>query len=1113
MQEEETADSWPPVILFLLLSIIFLHVTLVAGDSLEADRDALLSFKSYLISNNRVNPGRYLQWNQGGGGGAAATNPCNWAGISCSSDRSRVTGIDLSDNNISGELYNNFSSLTALESLDLSRNSLLGFLPSSDLGNCRSLAYLNLSHNILKGEVNFTGLTNLRVLDLAKNRFTGGVQFGRPGMCNDLVVANLSENYFSGRIDQSFVGCSNLEYLDLSSNQFTGGLWSGFSKLKEFSASENGLNELSGSVFDQDCSLLSLDISENNFTGELPGNVSNCRNLTSLNAAGNGFSGPIPSKIGRIGSLETLLLGNNSFSPAIPESLLSLNNLTLLDLSRNKFGGEVQPIFGKLTQAKYLVLSGNSYTGGLYGSGLLNLTHLLGLDLSYNNFLTPLPVEISQMRGLKFLIVAHNQFNGSIPREYGNLTDIQALDLSFNRLTGSIPSSIGDLNSLLWLMLANNTLTGGIPPELGRCNSLLWLNLANNNLSGEIPSELMNIGSNPGPTFQQNREYGRAYAGVGECLGMKRWIPADYNPFSFVYSILNTRSCRSLWDRLFRGNGLFPVCAPGSTVRTFAISGYLQLSGNMLSGQVPREIGKMQNFSMLHLGFNDFTGDLPPEVQQMPLVVLNLTRNSFRGSIPSEIGNIKCLQNLDFSYNNFSGTFPTSFNNLTELSKFNISYNPFISGVIPTTGQLATFERDSFLGNPLLSLPQFISNPPDSRATKDPNSANDKKAIRTKWGAFLIFSALVLAILICGALSFVIHLLGKPQSSSSPGYLLQHNKSRHDVSTTSGSSSPVWSSDTVKVIRLDKTAFTHADILSATENFSEGRIVGRGGFGTVYRGVLPDGREVAVKKLQREGIEGEKEFRAEMEVLTGSGSGSGSGCPHLVTLYGWCLDRSERILVYEFMEGGTLEDVMADRLTWRRRVEIAVDVARALVFLHHECFPAVVHRDVKASNVLLDKEGRARVTDFGLARFVDVGGSHVSTMVAGTVGYVAPEYGQTWQATTKGDVYSYGVLLMELATGRRAVDGGEECLVEWAKRVMVGGGGGGRGRAAAAVVGPGAAEMVELLRIAVRCTAEAPQGRPNMKEVLGMLVKIPGSSKRGGNLFAGGNGDDLAPAW
>ncbi|CAN1815612.1 Probable LRR receptor-like serine/threonine-protein kinase At1g74360 [Linum perenne] len=235
---------------------------------------------------------------------------------------------------------------TNITSFGVSRpleKSLLGSL-HADLSNCQTLAYLNLSHNILRGEVNFTRLRSLEVIDLAKNRFSGGIQFDSPGMCMNLVVANLSENFFTGRVDHSFVGCSKLKYLDLSSNHFVGGLWSGFSKLKEFSASENGFNELHESDFDENCSLLSLDIAENRFTGTLPGNVSNCKNLTILNAGRNHFSGLIPSQIGTISGLASLLLGNNNFSSDIPETLLNLKNLTLVDLSRNSFGGKIQPI-------------------------------------------------------------------------------------------------------------------------------------------------------------------------------------------------------------------------------------------------------------------------------------------------------------------------------------------------------------------------------------------------------------------------------------------------------------------------------------------------------------------------------------------------------------------------------------------------------------------------------------------------------------------------------------------------------------------------------------------------------------------------------------------------
>lgn len=1083
-----TRCSWTP--LFLKYVVIFIDCTgtLVAGNSLDADRDVLLNLKSFLEENNQVNRGRYSEWN--------TTNPCNWKGIICSSfngSARRVTGINLSEDHISGMVYGNFSLLTELSYLDLSRNTLSKVIPE-DLNRCQQLVHLNLSHNILEGELNLTGLSNLEKLDLSVNRFCGKVQLSIPAICDNLVVVNISGNNFSGSVDERFDACSNLQYLDLSSNKFSGELRVGFSRLIEFSISENYFTGfISSSMFTDNCSLKVLDLSGNNFTGVVPGKISKCRNLVILNLWGNNFSGLIPGEIGSILSLEALNLGNNSFSPEIPESLLGLKNLSFLDLSKNNFTGDIQEILGKFEQIRFLVLHRNSYTGGITTSGILKLPRISRLDLSYNNFSGPLPVEITAMPTLNFLILAYNQFSGNMPPEFGNLSRLQVLDLSFNRLTGSMPPTLGKLSSLLWLMLANNSLTGEIPPELGNCSSLLWLNLANNQLTGKIPPELSNIGRDASPTFKTNiRESNRIIAGSGECLAMRRWIPADYPPFSFVYTILTRKSCRSIWDLLLQGHGLFPMCTAGSSVRTVQTSGYVQLSGNLLSGEVPPDIGKMQSFSLLHLGANQLSGKLPPQIGKMPLVVLNISRNKFSGEIPMEIGFIKCLQNLDLSFNNFSGTFPVSLDNLTELSKFNISYNQFISGVIPATGQLATFDKYSYLGDPHLDLPKFIDNSTDEA----PKSEGGKLRRPTKLAAFLIFLALALAFLIFAFISLLVCSLVKSPSES-PGYLLEESKYRHDFGSSSSSSSP-WLSDTVKVIRLDKTAFTHADILKATGNFSEERIIGKGGFGTVYRGVLPDGREVAVKKLQREGIEGEREFRAEMEVL--SGNGFGWPHPNLVTLYGWCLDGSEKILVYEYMEGGSLEDLVSDRmrLTWWRRIDAAIDVACALVFLHHECFPAIVHRDVKASNVLLDKDGKARVTDFGLARVVDAGDSHVSTVVAGTIGYVAPEYGQTWRATTKGDVYSFGVLAMELATGRRAVDGGEECLVEWARRVM-GIGRHGLSRSIIPVVllgsglAEGAEEMCELLRIGVNCTAESPHARPNMKEVLAMLVKISGT--------------------
>ncbi|KAL0442192.1 UNVERIFIED_CONTAM: putative LRR receptor-like serine/threonine-protein kinase [Sesamum radiatum] len=1083
MSEDET-DHHSSFRVVWLSFLILVTGRLVIGESLETDREILLQLKSFLQSENPVvvNQGNYSNWNSND------LSPCNWPGVFCDNATNRVTGIDLSDCNISGTIFQNLSALTALSYLDLSGNTIGGVIPE-DLGRCQNLKFLNLSHNIIYGELNLTGLRNLEILDLSLNRIQVDIRLTVPEDCRNLVVANISNNNFTGEVGGVFEKCWNLKYLDLSTNNLVGDIWPGFDRIQEVSLSDNGF---SGTVptwiFTKNCSLRALDLSENEFFGEFPAEISNCKDLEVLTLWGNGFTGLIPEEIGSLPNIQALYLGKNNFSREIPESLVGLRNLTFLDLSSNHFGGDIQGIFGQLTQVRFLLLHRNSYTGGIDTSGVLNLPNIARLDLSYNNFSGPLPDEISQMASLKFLVLAYNQFTGSIPPEYGNMTGLQALDLSFNYLNGSIPPNLGNLRSLLWLMLANNSLIGEIPPELGNCSSLLWLNLANNQLSGPIPPQLMRIGANVTPTFMLNRA-NHMPAGSGECLAMMRWIPADYPPFSFVYKLLTRKSCRSLWEKILKGYGLFSVCLPGSNIRTTQISGYVQLSGNQLSGEVPVGIGDMLNFSMIHLGQNQFTGKLPSDIGKLPLVVLNISRNMFSGEIPMQIGDLKCLQNLDLSYNNFSGAFPMSLNSLGDLSKFNISYNPYISSVIPSTGQLATFEKWSFLGDPLLRLPPFISN-----ATNETQQGENVRGKNARGiGTFLVVFALILAFIVCGLMTLIVCLLVKSPIDS-PGYLFESSKNHAEFASSSGSSSP-WLSNKIKVIRLDKTAFTHSDILKATRSFSDDRIIGRGGSGTVYRGVLPDGREVAVKKLQTEGIEGEREFKAEMEVL--SRSGFGWPHPNLVTLYGWCLNGSEKLLVYEYMEGGSMEDLITDRISfnWRRRLEVAIDVARALVFLHHECFPSIVHRDVKASNVLLDKNGKARVTDFGLARVVDAGGSHVSTMVAGTVGYVAPEYGQTWQATTKGDVYSYGVLAMELATGRRAVDGGEECLVEWAKRVM-GDGKVGSKRATIPVallvsgLADGAEKMSELLRLGIWCTAESPHFRPNMKEVLAMLFRI-----------------------
>ncbi|URD93918.1 LRR receptor-like serine threonine-protein kinase [Musa troglodytarum] len=527
--------------------------------SAATDREVLLQLKDHLEATNPIRRGAYARWN------ASDSSPCNWPGITCN-DADRVTGINLAESNINGEIFPNFHLLPELTHLDLSSNTIGGSLPA-DLNKCSALEHLNLSANVIAGELNLAGLTNLVMLDLTSNRFNGSIRSNFPAICANLVSLNISSNSFSGDVTGCFDKCPKLEYLDLSSNLFDGYIWQGFQKLRELFVSENHLNgELSSSTFASNCALEILDLSTNNFSGTFPGSIANCSKLTSLDLRDNAFMGEVPSGIGSLSELNSLRLGNNAFDRTIPEELLNCSKLVILDFSSHDFGGDIPEIFGRFVTLDHLILYGNQYTGGIESSGILKLPDLTTLNLSKNRFSGTLPVEITTMPKIKILILAYNGFSGSIPPAVGGMARLQLLDLSYNKLTGSIPLAIGNLTSLLWLTLAGNDLTGNIPPEIGNCSSLMWLNLANNRLSGRIPPEISAIGSDPNPTFEANRREIRQVTPVsGDCLTMNRWLPASYPPFNFVYMMFTKRKCRATWDRLLQGYAVFPICSNSSS--------------------------------------------------------------------------------------------------------------------------------------------------------------------------------------------------------------------------------------------------------------------------------------------------------------------------------------------------------------------------------------------------------------------------------------------------------------------------------------------------------------------------------------------------------------------
>ncbi|XP_066359706.1 probable LRR receptor-like serine/threonine-protein kinase At1g74360 [Miscanthus floridulus] len=689
-----------------LMCSVLIFAELISGNN--DDMEVLIELKGFLQAHNQINRGAYDGWLE------SEASPCNWQGVGCDMN-GRVSSLDLSSSSISGPFFGNFSGLKSLIHLDLSDNSIIGELPV-DLNRCLGLKHLNLSYNLIGGVLNISSLTKLRTLDVSRNRFEGGIGMNFLATCDELTILNISSNNLRGNIVGLLDNCSWLEYVDLSLNHFTGQVTQGIASLIQFNAAENALTgSIALDMFPEGCKLLFLDLSSNYLFGNLPNSIANCSSLTYLSLSGNGFDGQIPPGIGVIPGLQKLILGSNNFAREMPFSLMNCTALKYLDISNNGFGGEVQGFFGKLESLTHLILHSNNYTDGIVSSGILRLPKLIMLDLSLNRFFGKLPTEVAIMTSIKYLVLAENNFSGQIPPVYGQIAQLQILDLSYNHLSGGVPADIGNLSSLLVLMLAGNQLSGEIPKEIGNCTSLLWLNLAENKLSGQIPPEIAGVGRDPSPTFARNqKDAAQLEIGTRKCLSVMRWIPLGYPGFNYVESEMSWKDCRSLEDRILKGYGI--VTPP--SVQPCIILGYVRFSGNLLSGQIPPMISAMRNFNLLLLDDNLLAGVLPSEISQMSLVVLNISRNIISGEIPSEIGQMVLLETLDMSFNNFSNELPSSLNQLYKLSKFNVSYNSLLSGNVPSTGQLSTFDEQSFLGDPLLSL-HFIDHGPCLESNND----------------------------------------------------------------------------------------------------------------------------------------------------------------------------------------------------------------------------------------------------------------------------------------------------------------------------------------------------------------------------------------------------------
>ncbi|KAL4272775.1 hypothetical protein GQ457_13G004040 [Hibiscus cannabinus] len=643
--------------------------------------------------------------------------------------------------------------------------------------------------------------------------------------------------------------------------------------------------------------------------------------------------------------------------------------------------------------------------------------------------------SLTKCRGLKSLLFDKNPLiDGKLPGLVGNLSD-SLVEFSAHgcNINGSIPSEIGNLSHLINIELSNNKLTGSIPTTFGGLKELQSVSLTENKLEGSIPSELCHLNNLAFLYLASNKLSGS----IPACLG-------------------NLISLRNL----LLGSNMLSSSIP-STLTQLKDLLVLDLSSNSLSGPLPIDIGKWKVVTTMDLSSNQFSNDIPTGIAELKdLTYFSLSNNKITGFIPESFGELLSLEYLDLSRNNLSGEIPKSLVKLLYLSYFNVSFNR-LQGEIPNGGLFGNYSMESFQGN------EALCGAPQLHLPSCKSKTHENSKTRTR---LIIYIAMPIAsTLLVVALFFII---------------LRNKKRKNKLSTQED------------VLPLGSwRRISYHELHQATEGFSESKLLGNGSYGSVYQGTLSDGMTFAVKvfKLELEGAL--KSFDVECEVLRNTRH------RNLVKIVSSCSnDLDFKALVLEFMPNGSLDKWLYSNghsFDILQRMNIMIDVASALEYLHHGNATPIVHCDLKPSNVLLDEDMVAHLSDFGIAKLLCDDDSMIQTMTMATVGYMAPEYGTEGIVSTKGDVYSFGILVMETITRKRPTDemfAGERSLKSWVKESI--------SSPLCQVVDTDLLSTIgrersainncalSMLQVGLECSTELPDERLDTKEIVTKFKKI-----------------------
>lgn len=1101
------------LLLLLLLSIIlvsFPSLLLSTPDrspGTKTDAEALILFKSSIQTDPK---GVLSSWQ-------LIRNPCSWFGVWCSEGRVRhlnlsscnlsgnvsfyplaslheLSVLDLSDNHFSASSSSLLELPSALQHLDLSNAGVSGLVPNNFLAVYPNLVLLNLSHNNLSGSLpeNFPMSSgSLQILDMSFNNLTGTIsELEFQNSCTSLIQFDISMNHLTSVIPSSLSNCTNLKTMNLSYNSFTGDIPQSFANLGSLERLDLSNNHLSGSIpsgLGNACgSLRHLKLSSNNISGSIPDSLFSCSLLQLLDFSSNNLSSSIPGEVLKgLSSLETLQLSNNFISGQFPSSISSCKNLKIADFSSNKLSGALPPeICPGDSLLEELRIPDNMITGEIPPQ-LSNCSKLRTIDISLNFLRGPIPAELGQLANLEQLMLWFNSIDGRIPPELGQCRKLKNLILNNNFISGDIPPDLLKCRNLEWISLTSNKISGRIPRGFGWLSRLAVLQLANNSLSGEIPKELGNCSSLVWLDLNSNRLTGEIPARLGRQVGAKATSGIlSGNTLAFVRNVGN--SCKGVGGLLefagIRPERLLQV----PTLKTCDFT-------RLYSGAALSDWTHYQTLEYLDLSYNNLHGEIPAEFGNMlVLQVLDLAHNRLTGEIPSTLGQLRNLGVFDASHNKLRGTIPDSFSNLSFLVQIDLSDNE-LTGPIPSLGQLSTLPASQYANNPgLCGVPLPPCQVPESNVPATAQLDNGMEGSRRSvaaWANSIILGVLVSIALVCVVIVWAIAVRTR-RKEAAEAKMLDSLQAVHAATTWKIGKEKEALSINVATFQRQLRKLTFSQLIEATNGFSAASLIGSGGFGEVFKATLKDGSIVAVKKLIHLSYQGDREFVAEMETL------GKIKHKNLVPLLGYCKIGEERLLVYQYMQYGSLEDMLHGKrkvLSWHERKKITRGAAKGLCFLHHNCIPHIIHRDMKSSNVLLDEEMEARVSDFGMARLISALDTHLSvSTLAGTPGYVPPEYYQSFRCTAKGDVYSFGVVMLEILTGRRPTDKeefGETNLVGWVKMKVTEGKG-------VEVIDEELMkdaskeeeeEMRRFLEITTQCVDDFPSRRPNMMKVVALL--------------------------